>query len=325
MKVSFYYFMLRGFIMRRTIKCCLIMSFLLMLMSACDNSKPTPDSNTETSLDKTNISTDNTQASSSAPIITSELTTSKVKEKSLIWSAPNGEMFYKEDASSFYGELMYFDKAIYRPSTGVYYDSYSNPEMFDEETCDFLGEPIEYDENDYLYVKSGVKICGYTVENAETIFNIKDKAYRKESGIVPLSNTIQFKDNITLSGYLWCVTEDEPTLFQKGDIYFAADSSYINMPLVNFYPTCGIIDGKNGLDKDSIVGPVIFDDSLTIDLGNLFRHYKDNESINHLIGDATSEKMLKVEITIENLELIFHDRMIGVGCSGHILEIVTLS
>ena len=245
----------------------------------------------------------------------------------VIWEAPNGELFYKKDAVQ-NGSILEFDKAIYRPSTGVFYDSFTNPELFDAATYDFLGELIEYDESNWRCIQTGDTVNGYRVKKAETLFNINDDAYLREDGYIPLGNSIVFEDDITLTGYLTYYSYDDPTFIRKGDLYFLPDESYAGMPLVNFYPYSSSISGESFVEfvePEKVTFPIIYSDSLSIWVGNLFTDYADNATLKQMIEDNEKKcDLIRVEITLGELSLTFHDMMIWVGTSAKIVNVQML-
>ena len=232
----------------------------------------------------------------------------------VIWEAPNGELFYKKDAVQ-NGSILEFDKAIYRPSTGVFYDSFTNPELFDTETYDFLGELIEYDESDWRCIQTGDTVNGYTVERAEISFNIIDEeAYFK-------ANTITFQEDVILTGYLMYFSYDEPTTIIAGDFVMIPDESFQGMPRVNIYPFRKIIDGKIWENPDEFVPPAYYTDAPVISLGNLYRDYDENKELKALVGDGMESRKIRVEITINHLSLCFADMMGDSWTSGKIVNV----
>lgn len=233
--------------------------------------------------------------------------------KTILWEAPNGELFYKEDAVSD-GSLLTFDQAVYRPSTGVFYDSLTNPELFDPETHEFLGDLIEYDESDWCCVHTGDTINGYTVECAKISFNIDDEAYFK-------ANTITFQEDVILTGYLMYCSYDEPTTITTGDFIMIPDESFQGMPRVNIYPLSAVVSGQSWENPDEFVLPAYYTDAPMIPLGNLYRDYAENEELKALIGDGTESKKIRAEVTISHLDLCFADMMGDSWTSGKIVGV----
>lgn len=235
------------------------------------------------------------------------------EQKTVLWEAPNGELFYKEDAFPD-GSLLAFDQAVYRPSTGVFYDSFTNPELFDPETHEFLGDLIEYDESDWRCIQTGDTINGYTVEYAEISFNIDEEAYFKWNEII-------FREDVILTGYLMYFSYDEPTAIIAGDFVMIPDESFQGMPRVNLYPFRKIIDGKTWENPEEFVPPAYYNDAPVIPLGNLYWDYAENEELKALVGDGTESKKIKAEVTIGHLSLCFADMMGEAWTSGKIVSV----
>lgn len=235
------------------------------------------------------------------------------EQKTVLWEAPNGELFYKEDAFPD-GSLLAFDQAVYRPSTGVFYDSFTNPELFDPETHEFLGDLIEYDESDWRCIQTGDTINGYTVERAQISFDVDEEAYFK-------ANKIIFREDVILTGYLMYFSYDEPTAIIAGDFVMIPDESFQGMPRVNLYPFRKIIDGKTWENPEEFVPPAYYNDAPVIPLGNLYRDYAENEELKALVGDGTESKKIKAEVTIGHLDLCFADMMDEAWTSGKIVSV----
>lgn len=235
------------------------------------------------------------------------------EQKTVLWEAPNGELFYKEDAVPD-GSLLAFDQAVYRPSTGVFYDSFTNPELFDPETHEYLGDPVTYDESDWRCVHTGDTINGYTVECAKISFDIDEEVYFK-------ANTITFQEDVILTGYLMYCSYDEPTTITTGDFIMIPDESFQGMPLVKFYPFNKTVVGKKWENPDEFVLPAYYTDAPVIPLGNLYRDYDENEELKALIGDGTESKKIRAEVTIGHLSLCFADMMGDSWTSGKIISV----
>lgn len=234
-------------------------------------------------------------------------------QKTVLWEAPNGELFYKEDAFPD-GSLLAFDQAVCRPSTGVFYDSFTNPELFDPETHEFLGDRVTYDESDWCCIQTGDTINGYTVECAEISFNIDEEAYFK-------ANEITFRDDVILTGYLMYFSYDEPTAIIAGDFVMIPDELFQGMPRVNIYPFSKIVDGKTWENPEEFVPPAYYNDAPVIPLGNLYRDYDENEELKALVGDGTESKKIRAEVTIGQFSLCFADMMDEAWTSGKIVSV----
>lgn len=235
------------------------------------------------------------------------------EQKTVLWEAPNGELFYKEDAFPD-GSLLAFDQAVCRPSTGVFYDSFTNPELFDPETHEFLGDLIEYDESDWRCVHTGDTINGYTVECAKISFDVDEEVYFKW-------NEITFREDVILTGYLMYCAYDRPVDVSRGDFFMLPDESFQGMPRVNLYPFHKIIDGKIWEYPEDFVFPAYYNDAPVIPLGNLYWDYAENEELKALVGDETESKKIKAEVTIGHLSLCFADMMDEAWTSGKIVSV----
>ncbi len=234
-------------------------------------------------------------------------------QKTVLWEAPNGELFYKEDAVA-EGSAVEFDRAIYRPSTGIFYDSFTNPELFDPKTHEFLGDMVTYDESDWRCIQTGDTINGYTVECAKISFDIDEEAYFKW-------NEIAFQEDVILTGYLMYFSYDEPTTIIAGDFVMIPDESFQEMPRVNIYPFSKIVDGKAWENSEKFVPPAYYNDAPVIPLGNLYRDYDENEELKALVGDGTESKKIKAKVTIGHLDLCFADSMGEAWTSGKIVSV----
>lgn len=236
------------------------------------------------------------------------------EQKTVLWEAPNGELFYKEDAF-LDGSLLAFDQAVYRPSTGVFYDSFTNPELFDPETHEFLGNRVTYDESDWRCIHTGDTINGYTVECAQISFVIDDgEAYFKW-------NEITFQEDVTLTGYLMYFSYDDPTDVSRGDFFMIPNGSFREMPLVKFYPFSKTVFGKKSEKPDEFVPPAYYTDAPVFRLGNLYWDYDEREELKALVGDGTESKKIKAEVTIGHLSLCFGDMMGDSWTSGKIVSV----
>lgn len=237
----------------------------------------------------------------------------KSEQKTVLWEAPNGELFYKEDAFPD-GSLLAFDQAVCRPSTGVFYDSFTNPELFDPETHEFLGDLIEYDESDWRCVHTGDTINGYTVERAEISFNIDEEAYFK-------ANEIIFREDVILTGYLMYCAYDRPVDVSRGDFFMIPDESFRGMPIVKFYPFSKTVVGKKWENPEEFVPPAYYTDAPVFRLGNLYWDYDENEELKALVGDGTESKKIRAEVTIGQFSLCFADMMGEAWTSGKIVSV----
>lgn len=225
--------------------------------------------------------------------------------KTVLWKAPNGEVFYKEDTIQGNSYLI-LKKALYRPSTGVYYDTLANPDLFDEETYEFLGELLRFDGSDDRCVQSGDTINGYKIKTAEMLFDTANEWLRDENGVRPFHCEIGFEDDVTLTGYLLYYAYDDPTFIMKGDFDFYPDGSNQGMPWVSVRPWTEELEknrasGWSAERIEELFSPRMYSDLQLVYLGNLFRDYPEREDLKELVGDQSESQFWKVEVTIKGL------------------------
>lgn len=245
-------------------------------------------------------------------------------EKVVLWSAPNGEIFSMDrDKDVSYG--ITFDKVLYRPSTGVFYEYSSDSEWFDRESGTFTGELIEFDESDFRCVKSGDQINGYTVEIAETTFypEEKDEHFFDENGVLPTHAEIRFRDDVTLTGYLLYCAYDEVTAVSDGDFFMIPDASAKGFPRLNLFYWFHSQERIEAYPQKDKQEPWIgyYGDYYVIRLGNFYRDYAEREDLSALIGDRSESHAWRTSVTIENLSVYAAAVVSAEGCNGWIVRV----
>ncbi len=240
-------------------------------------------------------------------------------EKVVLWSAPNGEIFSMDrDKDVSYG--ITFDKVLYRPSTGAFYEYTPDSEWFDRESGMFTGEPIEFDESDFRCIHSGETVNGYTVD-VETSFYPDDRDLARLPG--PHAMEITFRDNVTLTGYLLYCAYDEPTQIGNGDFFMIADNSAEGLPVLNFFYWVhgdGRIEPRSQANRrEPWIG--CYKDYYTILLGNFYQDYAEREDLKALIGDLSSSRAWRASVTIERLTIDATSASSLEGCFGRIVRV----
>ena len=289
---------------------------ILLLCSCNDNTTTVPVQTSET--EETTLSAPETTAETTTVTTTAKTTTAATNASTPIWSNLRGGNLYSDEGTIVREEEygIQFDKAVYIPSEGIYYDNVTNPELFrlsddsreDEIYYDFIGDCIEYSEEDLEVVEAGDKINGYTVEKAELVFSKKLNRFCYSS--------IEFKGNITLTGWLYMHDYDEPVLISKGDLTFMPDESYNNMPLIPFR---SIYNSFSARSVSSHGFPAVYADTPAILLGNLYTDYADSAKdcgLLDVLGGSTETARKRVEITISNYGIVESDTAVGGGPVG---------
>lgn len=289
---------------------------VLLLCSCNDNTTTVPVQTSET--EETTLSAPETTAETTAVNTTAKTTTAATNASTPIWSNLRGGNLYSDEGTIVRAEEngIKFDKAVYIPSEGIYYDNVTNPELFrlsddsreDEIYYDFIGDCIEYSEDDFEVVEAGDKINGYTVKKAELVFSKELNRFCYSS--------IEFKGNITLTGWLYLHDYDEPVLISKGDLTFMPDESYNNMPLIPFR---SIYNSFSARSVSSHGFPAVYADTPAILLGNLYTDYADSAKdfgLLDVLGGSTETARKRVEITISNYGIVESDTAVSGGPFG---------
>lgn len=250
-------------------------------------------------------------------------TSESAEEKITLWRAPNGEAFeIDSDRDTSLGVV--FDKALYRPSTGTFYEPSADPGLFDENGM-FLGEPIMFDESDFRCVRSGDKINGYTVERAETTFypDAKNEAFYDENGLLPHVMSIRFGNDVTLTGYLLYCAYDDPTLIFDGDFFMIPDASFRGFPCLNFFYWFRREGRIEAFPQEDLREPwiVSYNDSYVIHLGNFYRDYAEREDLSALIGDRSQSRAWRTAVTIKELSVSAGSVLSYEFCGGRIVRV----
>ena len=289
---------------------------ILLLCSCGVNSTTTPTPTSET--EETTLPVSENTAETTAVTTTAKTTTAATNASTPIWSNLRGGNLYSDEGTIVREEEygIQFDKAVYIPSEGIYYDNARNPELFrlvddnseDEIIYNFIGNCIEYSEEDLEIVNAGDKINGYTVKKAELIYSKTINRFCYSS--------IEFKEDITLTGWLYLHDYDEPVLISKGDLTFMPDESYNNMPLIPFR---SIYNSFSARSVSSHGFPAVYADTPAILLGNLYTDYADSAKdfgLLDVLGGSTETARKRVEITISNYGIVESDTAVGGGPFG---------
>lgn len=199
----------------------LAMALLSLTLGGCDNASESISENSPAIMEQHSVS-DNSSMSE-APESTS---TESVSEESsepdgepTIFTGPDGktilstEIVKVEDSEKTAAELTIKDHfatvniggfTYIKEPTGVSYDTYNNPEMFDPDRYNtFIGEVPE-NTNEWKRVYVGDEICGMKVTEAGAKYMITDDS---ELPIYYVSSFCVFDGTITLEGFL---TVDAP-------------------------------------------------------------------------------------------------------------------
>lgn len=313
----------------------------LMLLCACEN-KSSPEKTTisdtatiatTTTAATTSTTTSATTSATTAAATTSATTTDKDEitttaapdqNKTLLCNGLDGEPIYQEDENKTTSNeyIHIFDFAFYRESTGTYYDSEANPELFDVATYVYSGDYVTATESDYKRVKAGDKIGGLTVKTAMTYIEM----YGSEEATIAI-NSINFDGEIQLTGTLRFFYDEMYTV-ASGDMEFVPDASYKGMPYAGFPTYEGAKFGTISMVFDDenkyLGGSAIYTDAIPFRLGNYFEKYSDMASVRDIVGGADKFVSKKVRITLSNVRLNTSIQMSSLNTTADIVAVEAL-
>ena len=271
---------------------------------------------TEETTEGTTIAAETTTAAE-------ETTQPDSEGKTLVWTAPDGTELYAEDASNKTEYYLEYDIAFARPSTGTYYDSSTNPELFDAENYEYSGEYVTPE--GYKPVKAGDAFGGHTINYVQSIFGTYTDA---DGNIVsyPMSNTIEITEDVTLTGTLRFFRDDQYAV-TAGDIFFFPDSSYKDMPHPDLSgsntqgtPDFFLLSDYTELGE----GVSLFTDSPRFLCGNLYENYADNAEVNTAVDGGQASCSKKVRITFGGMLIEWSDQFAASFSHGTIKNIEVL-
>ncbi|MGN0578292.1 MAG: hypothetical protein ACI4J4_06700 [Ruminiclostridium sp.] len=295
--------------------------------SAGGNSAETTEGTAATTAAETTTAAESTAATkettaettTAAETTSAEVTTPPDNEgKTLVWTAPDGTELYAEDASNKTEYYLEYDLAFARPATGIYYDSSTNPELFDAENYDYSGEYVTPE--GYKPVRAGDSFGGHTINYVHSIISTYTDA---DGNLVayPMSNTIEITEDVTLTGTIRFFRDDQYAV-TAGDIFFLPDSSYKDMPHPELSDrgTQGIPDFFLLNDYSELgEGVSLFTDSPRFRCGNLYENYADNAEVNTAVDGGQASCSKKVRITFSGM-LIEWSEQFGVSFSNGVIK-----
>ncbi len=280
----------------------------------------TPAAETTTAAEETTATKETTAETTTAETTTTaEETAAPDNEgKTLVWTAPDGTEVYAEDASNKTEYYLEYDLAFARPATGTYYDSITDPGLFDAENYEYSGEYVTPE--GYKPVRAGDSFGGHTINSVHSIISI----YNDEEGNLiayPMSNTIEITEDVTLTGTIRFFRDDQYAV-TAGDIFFFPDSSYKDMPHPELSDrgTQGIPDFFLLNDYSELgEGISLFTDSPRFRCGNLYENYADNAEVNTAVDGGQESCSKKVRITFSGMLIEWSDQF-GVSFSNGVIK-----
>lgn len=242
-------------------------SALILSLTGCNNhsestnSQSTSSSSEVSNADESDISsTDNSETSGTSDPETSSANNSDVSQESSPQSpatgkgitarfeAPDGKPVDFTDAvvTAVDGSSMTLDEmtennwfevripdAVYlSESTGIYYDSKQNADIFNKEELTFAGAPEKAERETKKY-KVGDMFGTLKITNAQTSFmNFSEGPLKYFNG-----GEVQFDGTLTLTGKLRVSPEDEVYVIKRDIFFLPAGDDCKKLPIMDYYAT----------------------------------------------------------------------------------------
>lgn len=290
----------------RTITVIVVLTMVTALVSGCNSSgnkdnttavTPTPTVSNTTAESTPAPDTDAPDTSAPDTSDSGDTTPADVEMSDIMGLDGNPIPAADVAAIDTYGTFATTNLSYLRKTTGVFYDSTNNAELFDIAAMDFTGTRIDQNSVEWVAVKSGDTFGTLTVDKAEINF-FKTQVYDNDGKEVEgefeypiFSSTVSFTGTTTLTGYAIQFVADEYGI-DAGDIYFYPDPA-----TMGDYPLIGssYSIGANYYTPDASFGA--YGDTVAIHLGNAGKDYSGNAEVDTAFAEKA--KFVKVEVTLD--------------------------
>ncbi len=287
-----------------------------LLLSGCEADEKAVVTTTEAVT--TTVAAETTTAASETTTVDTT-TEATAESKTLLGRLPDGTELYAEDAVRIDEYSAVYDFAFAYPSSGIFYEEDTNPNLFDNESFAYYGTEALIPE-ETATVRAGDKIGNGEIESAEFgVFIYNDG----ESVLVtPSHNTVTLKGEYTFTGYLYFYY-DEDYGITSGDIMFLPDYCYEGMPMVSLDAGHGGYRNSSGTTNFAgvIGGLSVYSDAPQFRLGNLFNDYADNAVLNNFVDGGTAFCQKYATVTLKNVKLEYSDQFGDGRCSAEIVSV----
>lgn len=302
----------------------------LLILSGCTNADKPAETTTTAAPETTPPATSEmttTTAGSTAPASTTPADNGENSGKTVIAVFANGDTYFLEDGKLNEWDMTEFDSAELRLSTGMYYDSETNPELFEPDEFTYNGETAPMGE--LVNVKAGDTFGPLTVSSANTMF--------MDQGVgdyVPFDSEVSFTGEITLTGIVSYYFDEQYTI-SSGDIIFVPDVSYKGLPMSfdlcaalgiygeEFVVTYGTYSFDSVGDWENTYyggGICAYSDAPAFRAGNLTENYSDRTDLYEFFDGGNANCSKKAEITLTDVSLSYSDQF-GTRCRAKIKDI----
>ncbi len=262
--------------------------------------------------------TTTTVTTTSAETSTTTVETTAAEPKTLLGRLPNGMELYKEDAVRVDEYSAVYDFAFAYPSSGIFYEEGTSPNLFDSESFVYLGTKCHMPD-EAAVVRAGDTMGNAEIESAE--FGVFIYGEGDDISVMPSHNTVTLKGEHTFTGYLYFYY-DEDYGIDSGDIMFLPDFCYEGMPMVSLSGGLGGHTYFSGTcDFAGVIGGLsVYSDAPNFRLGNLFDDYADNASLNNFVDGGRAFCQKYATVTLKNIRLEYSDQFGNGRCKAEIVS-----
>lgn len=234
------------------------------------------------------------------------------------FTAPDGSEHSKYEAVSgiydpdTYSNSLCFDFSYIRYAQPIYYDTDSNPEIYDFENNakgEIFSDTLIKDA-EYFQVKAGQTLNnGLTVSEAYT--NIHSSNNDKGYGVS--SSEVRLDGSLTMSGIIYKYSDDVNFILEEGDLLF-----YPN-PVANENFPAPFTDSSDSLSSGIDLNQkfAFIADSTRLELGNI------SESDINLTSIFDNGDYAKVKVTVTDIVIRYFESGGGNRCRGTLTAIET--
>lgn len=242
--------------------------------------------------------------------------------KTLLKEFPDGTLLYLEDAAEVKDGFAFFDIAFIRPSSGISYNTDSNPELFNKATGLFEGDKVR--KNGFMPVTAGCRIASRTPGNINML-EVDEARYTfclGEDGAEPAANYVKFSGEVSLSGVLVYYARGDDRLTEAGDVEFIPDSSYLDMPLVspdNEYGTAYVLNEAGEFICDRNYG--MYSDAPRLRLGNYSDLVQRLPQLEKILEGGEDYCVKQVKVALTDIVLEWSSGFSDGRCTAELTEV----
>ena len=317
----------------------------VLILAGCSNGNKPAETTTAAPAENTRAAAETTEAmtTTTAPETTeAALTTADSTGKKVIFTDYQGNAICREDCEvNEWGQLSVPYTYAYL-SSGMYFDSEKNPDLFTPDEFSYSGERAEA--GDLLRFETGTTVGSYKVASASTAISppwddrLGDLNPDADSGFYIASSEINFDGDMTFTGTAR-LYYDELYTVMSGDLVFIPDSCYAGLPMATDISARGEYNGtlnfdeKGGTDEDGGYfnptyggGLCVYSDAPLFHIGNLNTDYSDRADLHEFFNGGSANCTKKVEITLTNVHIEWNSNFgSAYSCRATIKDIKEIS